>query len=61
MSEGTEARLWRNHPGLHGQTGIGVEDGNGRTVWYTPQRAREVIAQLEAGLSAAAQKPGDPS
>lgn len=47
-----EALVWRNHPGLN-QDAVGVRNADASgTQWYTVDRAREVIAELMAGLVA---------
>jgi len=55
---GQKAEVWRNHPALGEQDGIGVRsaDGGGRQ-WYTVERAQEVIAALNAGLVALGKHP----
>lgn len=51
-----DATVWRNHPGLGGADGIGVRHPNGGGhQWYTVERARQVVAELSAGLAALTQ------
>ena len=47
-----KAKLWRRHPGLGGQDGIGIPGANGTTLWYTAERARELIDALTEGIAA---------
>jgi hypothetical protein len=54
-----KAEIWRNHPGLSGQDGIGIRGTDGVTRWYTVERAREIVGALADGIAQLEAETGD--